>query len=54
MTVDVNNEILGGSDHSAIFIELAASKVILDPMDVAAPRIPNPTLKTASVYASTG
>ena len=51
MTVDVNNEILGGSDHSAVFIELAASKVILDPMDVAAPRIPNPTPKTASVYA---
>ena len=51
MAVDVNNEILGGSDHSAIFIELAATKVILEPMDVSAPKIPNPTPKTASVYA---
>ena len=51
MAVDVNNEILGGSDHSAIFIQLAATKVILDPMDVSAPKIPNLTPKSASVYA---
>ena len=51
MKIDVNSEVLGGSDHSAIFIELCATKVVLDPMEKSAPRISNPTSKTASAYS---
>ena len=51
MKVDVNSEVLGRSDHSAIFIELCATKVVLDPMEESAPPIPNPTSQTVSAYS---
>ena len=49
--IDENNEVLGGSDHSALFVTLKTNNVQLpldEPVEI---RVPNPTKKNASKYA---
>ena len=49
--IDENNEVLGGSDHSALFVTLKNNITQLPQDEPEEARVPNPTKKNANKYA---
>ena len=53
LSVDTNKEVLWGSDHSSILLELSLGAITNSVPFTPEPQVPNPTKKNASAYAST-
>ena len=53
MTIDSNKEVLWGSDHSSVLIELNMGIILDQGYITPEPKVPNPSKKSAPSYAST-